>query len=144
MSRWAAVLAGGSGTRFWPLSTSKSPKQLLSLAGTDSLLVQTVRRLGGLVPPERVLVITGAALRAETQKALPQIPAANILAEPRAASTGPALAWATQVAQARDPNASVISLHADWFVGDDAAFRATATRAFEIAEKFDTLVAVGI
>jgi mannose-1-phosphate guanylyltransferase len=117
---------------------------MLPLAGSQSLLVQTVTRLKGLVPPERTLIITAAHLRDLTLRSLPDLPPGNVLAEPRAASTGPALAWATQVAQARDPEASVISLHADWFVGDDVAFRKTAARAFEVAERFDRMVAVGI
>ena len=144
MGRWAAVLAGGSGTRFWPLSTSRSPKQLLSLAGDRPLLAQTVTRLRGLIPADRVLVMTGAALEDATRAALPQVPEANILCEPRAASTGPALAWATHVARARDPDASVLALHADWFVGNDAAFRTTAAHALDVAERFDRLVTVGI
>ncbi len=144
MSRWAAVLAGGSGTRFWPLSTSRSPKQLLPLAGTKSLLAQSVDRLAGLIPPDRVLVITGAALRDATLHALPEVPPANVLAEPRAASTGPALVWATQVAASRDAGASVLALHADWFVGDDEAFRRTAGRALDVAEQQDVLVTVGV
>ena len=144
MSRWAAVLAGGSGTRFWPLSTSKSPKQMLSLAGSKSLLVQAVDRLAGMIPADRTLVVTAAALREATRAALPGIPADNILAEPRAASTGPALAWATHTAKQRDANASLLSLHADWFVGDDAAFRKTASHALDAAERFDRLIAVGV
>src|SRR5687767_4433776 len=118
MSRWAAVLAGGSGTRFWPLSTTRSPKQLLPLAGADPLLTQAIKRLSGLIPPERILVITGAPLREATRAVLPSIPEANILGEPRAASTGPALAWATWLARSKDPEASVLALHADWFVAD--------------------------
>src|SRR3990172_1339708 len=98
MSRWAAVLAGGSGTRFWPLSTSDTPKQMLPLAGHDPLLVQTVKRLTGLIAPERVLIITGARLAERTRQLVPDVPSENVLIEPRAASTGPALAWATAVA----------------------------------------------
>lgn len=144
MSRWATVLAGGSGTRFWPLSTSRTPKQMLSLAGRDPLLVQSVRRLAGLVPPDRIVVVTAAHLCDATRRLLPEIPPARVLGEPRAASTGPALAWATSVAAASDPDATILSLHADWFVGDDAQFRATAARALDAAERLDTLVTVGI
>ncbi|MSR07397.1 MAG: mannose-1-phosphate guanylyltransferase [Gemmatimonadetes bacterium] len=144
MSRWAAVLAGGSGTRFWPLSTNQTPKQMLPLAGPDPLLVQSVRRLTGLIEVQHILVVTAAHLCEATRALLPEIPAANILGEPRAASTGPALAWATSLAAARDPHASVMSLHADWFVGDDRRFRETASRAFDVAEKFDVLVTVGM
>lgn len=141
---WAAVLAGGSGTRFWPLSTSQRPKQFLSLAGREPLLVQAVARLAGLIPPERVLVITGSALAERTRALLPSVPPGNVLAEPRAASTGPALAWTTVAAQDRDPKASVLSLHADWVVGDDVAFRTAAARALAVAERHDVLVTVGI
>jgi mannose-1-phosphate guanylyltransferase len=144
MSRWAAVLAGGSGTRFWPLSTPATPKQLLPLAGEIPLLVQAVRRLSGLIPPERVLVVTGSALLERTRQLLPELPPDNVLAEPVARSTGPALTWATVLAAERDAGASILALHADWYVGDDHAFRATAGRALEVAESHDVLVTVGI
>ncbi|HKI94067.1 MAG TPA: sugar phosphate nucleotidyltransferase [Gemmatimonadales bacterium] len=144
MSRWAAVLAGGSGTRFWPLSTPAHPKQMLALTGDAPLLVQAVRRLEGLVPPERVFIVTGAALADETRRLLPALPADHVLTEPRAASTAPALVWATQEIRRRDPDAAVLSLHADWWVGDDARFRDTAARALDVAERHDVLVTVGV
>jgi mannose-1-phosphate guanylyltransferase len=144
VSRWAVVLAGGSGTRFWPLSTPSLPKQFLPLAGEQPLLVDAVERLAGLVPPERILIVTGRGLAAETRRLLPRLPADNLLAEPRAASTGPALAWATWVAAGRDANATVLALHADWWVGDAEGFRRTAARAMDAAERHDALVTVGI
>ncbi len=141
---WAIVLAGGVGSRFWPLSTSDQPKQLLSLAGEEPLLVQALRRLDGLIPAERRLIVTGAGLVEAIQRLAPEIPAENVLAEPRAASTAPALAWATaQIAQ-RDPAAAVLSLHADWAIGDSEAFRASAARALELAGAADVLVTVGV
>ncbi len=144
MSHWAAVLAGGSGTRFWPLSTPQRPKQLLALAGDRPLLVQAVGRLRGLIPTEQILIITGASLVDAVRALVPEIPGANVLGEPRAASTAPALTWATATAQARDPDAVILSLHADWYVGNDEAFRATASRALDIAQRHDVLVTVGI
>ena len=144
MSRWAAVLAGGSGTRFWPLSTASTPKQFLPLAGTQSLLADSVSRLRGLVPEDRTLVVTAATLVDRTRALLPQLPPENILGEPQAASTGPALAWATHVAQQRDARASILSLHADWYVGNALAFRETADAALDVAERFDVLVTVGV
>jgi len=144
MSRWAAVLAGGSGTRFWPLSTTSRPKQFLPLAGEQPLLAQAVARLGGVIPPERVLIVTGAAYVERTRALLAELPGENVLGEPRAASTGPALTWATAVARQRDAEATLLSLHADWFVGDDELFRATAARALDVAEHHDVLVTVGI
>lgn len=144
MNTWAAILAGGSGTRFWPLSTAERPKQLLPLAGDRPLLAQAVRRLTGLVPPERVLILTGPYLVDQVAAAVPEVPRAQILAEPRAASTAPALVWAAQEIARRDPDAAMLSLHADWAVGDDAAFRASATRAVDIARAHDLLVTVGV
>jgi len=144
MSRWAAILAGGAGTRFWPVSTRSHPKQFLPLAGTEPLLADAVARLEGLVPPARTLVLTGRHLLEATRSLLPHIPPGNVLAEPRAASTGPALTWATVHAATGDADASVLSLHADWVIEDPEGFRRTATVALETAEHHDVLVTVGI
>ena len=141
--RWAVVLAGGSGTRFWPLSTPENPKQLLPLAGSTSTAEESIDRLSGLIPRERILVVTGAGLATQIQERL-KLPRTNILVEPRAASTAPALIWATLEAQRRDPEAEVLSLHADWAVGDSAAFRRTADTALTIAHQHDCLVTVGV
>lgn len=144
MTIWAAVLAGGAGTRFWPLSTSERPKQFLRLAGGRPLLVQAVERLEGLVPPERVLVVTSRRLVEATRRLLPMVPAANVLGEPRPASTAPALAWATSRARRADASALVLSLHADWHVGDADGFRDTAAVALDVADRHDVLVTVGM
>jgi mannose-1-phosphate guanylyltransferase len=126
--RWAVLLAGGSGTRFWPLSTPENPKQLLPLTGPGSSAQDSVERLAGLIPRERTLVVAGAGLAHRLQERL-QLPRENMLVEPHAASTAPALIWATWEAQRRDPEAEVLSLHADWAVGDAGAFRETAGQA---------------
>jgi mannose-1-phosphate guanylyltransferase len=141
--RWAVVLAGGSGTRFWPLSTPANPKQLLPLAGSNSTAEEAIDRLTGLVPRDRILVVTGAGLAERLQQQL-KLPSSSILVEPRAASTAPALIWATAEAQRRDPDAEVLSLHADWAIGDAAAFRRTAETALAAAREHDRLVTVGI
>jgi mannose-1-phosphate guanylyltransferase len=141
--RWAVVLAGGSGTRFWPLSTPQSPKQLLPLTGSTSTAEEAIERLAGLIPRERILVVTGAALADRLQQRL-NLASANILVEPRAASTAPALIWATSEARRRDPDAEVLSLHADWAVGDAAEFRRTAEVALTTARRYERLVTVGV
>jgi len=141
---WAIVLAGGVGSRFWPLSTPDVPKQLLPLVGEDPLLVETVRRLDGLVPPTQIVIVTGAGLVGAIRKLVPAIPASHILAEPRAASTAPALVWATTHIARDDPDAVVLSLHADWAVAPADAFRATARRALDLAAREDVLVTVGV
>lgn len=141
--RWAVIVAGGSGTRFWPLSTPAKPKQLLPLASAQPLVVDAFQRLEGLIPPERTLLVTGAALAGPLGQAL-RLPAANILIEPRAANTAPALVWATAEAARRDPDALVLSLHSDWAIGDAAAFRRDAELGMRVAEAHDHLVTVGI
>jgi mannose-1-phosphate guanylyltransferase len=141
--RWAVVLAGGVGSRFWPVSTAERPKQLLALAGDRPLVADAVERLLPLVPGERVLVVGSLALQDALRRALPAVPAGNVMAEPVAASTAPALAWATARARAADPAASVLSVHADWTVGDPAGFRAAAAAALDLAEREDVLVTVG-
>jgi len=140
--RWAIVLAGGVGSRFWPLSNAATPKQLLPLAGAQPLLVEAVERLQPLIAAERVLVVTSAALAPAVRALLPALPAPNVLIEPRAASTAPALLWATAEALRRDSGASVLSVHADWAVGDSEAFRGAAQTALETAEQHDVLVTV--
>ena len=141
--KWAVILAGGSGTRFWPLSTPEHPKQLLPLAGATSTAEETIDRLSGLIPRDRILVVTGSALAGPLAQKL-KLPSANILVEPRAASTAPALIWATSEAQHRDAGAEVLSLHADWAVGDSAEFRRTAETALAAARQYDRLVTVGV
>ncbi len=141
--RWSVLLAGGAGTRFWPLSTPDNPKQLLPLAGASSSAEEAVERLTGLIPRDRTLVVAGAGLAGRLQARL-KLPAENLLVEPRAASTAPALIWATWEAHRRDPDAEVLSLHADWAVGDAAAFRRTADLALTTARQHDRLVTVGV
>jgi mannose-1-phosphate guanylyltransferase len=144
MTTWAAILAGGSGTRFWPLSTPERPKQFLPLTGERPLLAQAVARLHGLVSPEHILILTGPSLVERVATTVPNIPRVNIFAEPRAASTAPALAWAAHWIAKHDPGGQMLSLHADWSVGDDRAFRAAATHALGVAAEQDVLVTVGV
>lgn len=141
--RWAVILAGGSGTRFWPLSTPTRPKQLLPLASDTPTALAAVRALEGLVPPERILVVCGRALAGPLRAALP-LPGANVLEEPRAASTAPALVWAAVEAGRRDPDAMLLSMHADWHLGDGTAFRSAAAAALAAAPLHDALVTVGV
>jgi len=145
VTRWAVILAGGVGSRFWPLSTPQRPKQLLPLVDDAPLLVNTVRRLAPAIPPERMLVITNASLADAVRSLLPALPATNVIAEPRAAGTGPALTWAALEIQRRDADTSVmLCVHADWAIGDESAFRATLERAACVAEENAALVTVGV
>lgn len=144
-SRWVVVLAGGVGSRFWPLSTARRPKQLLPLVGDTSLLVETLERLGPLVPASRTLVLTNASLVDAVADAAPFIPRDNIIAEPRPAGTTAALAWAAHViGQRAGMDATMISVHADWSIGDSDGFRKTLDIAASAAEEHRSLVTVGI
>lgn len=141
--KWAVILAGGAGSRFWPLSTPSRPKQVLPLAGNRSTAEQAVDRLAGLVPADRILLVTGHDL-AGPLTALLKLPAHNILIEPRAASTGPALVWASHEAHRRDHDAEVLSLHADWVIPEEELFRQSAVSALGAASSHRRLVTVGI
>ncbi|NUP56511.1 MAG: NTP transferase domain-containing protein, partial [Gemmatimonadaceae bacterium] len=101
MSRWAVVLAGGVGSRFWPLSTAERPKQLLPLATDQPMLADALARLEPLVPAERTLVLTNATLVEPIAALAPGIPRENLMAEPRPAGTAAALAWAAHVIRRR-------------------------------------------
>jgi mannose-1-phosphate guanylyltransferase len=141
----AVILAGGSGTRFWPASRRLMPKQLLPLAGTtgESLILATVRRIEHLVPAERVWVSTGAHLVAATAAALPRVPANHMLAEPMARNTAPAIAWAAATIARTDPDALVAVLPADHTIGDETAFLEVLGRALRLADD-GWLTTVGI
>lgn len=141
--RWAVILAGGSGSRFWPLSTPTTPKQVLPLAGHQSLGEQTVARLTGLIQQDNILVVTGAAVAPRLREVL-GLPAESFLIEPRAASTGPALVWATTEVRRQDPEAEILSLHADWVIREESAFRHAASQALATATHHRRLVTVGV
>ena len=117
---YAVVLAGGSGTRFWPASRRARPKQLLPLApGSDSALIaDTVRRISPLAPPERVVVATGRSLVEGTRRALPQLSPDGFLAEPVARNTAPCIAWAASVIHRRNPDAVAMVLPSDHHIAD--------------------------
>ena len=141
---YALILAGGSGTRFWPLSRNDKPKQLLDLFGNGTLLEQTIFRLMGLVPLENILILTNA-LQADAVRALaPMLPAENIIAEPAKRDTAPAVALGIGLISARNPNAVMMVLPSDQLIQDTVSYQAVMADALEIAEKSDGLVTIGI
>ena len=131
--RYAIVLAGGSGTRLWPLSRSSKPKQLLCLNGAESLLQQTVRRVLPMVDPARVSIVTSAEYRFEVAGQLLALDAAltgGVLAEPMGRNTLPAIAWAVARIARDTPDALIGVFSSDHAVADDDAF----LRAWQSAE----------
>lgn len=141
---WAVVLAGGIGSRFWPVSTPRRPKQLLALAGDDALIVQTVRRIEPVVPVERVRVLTGEGLVEPIRSVLPGLTGESFLVEPRARGTAPVLAWAAHELVARDPDALMVSLHADAMIEPAAAFVGLVEETAAFARAHDRLYTIGV
>lgn len=141
---YAVIMAGGSGTRFWPASRRDRPKQLLPLGrGKDSLLRQTVDRIAPLVPAERVLVVTSAILADATAAELPDVPRANILVEPVGRNTAPCVGWAAAHVRRRDAKASMMVLPADHHIGDEEAYRTALSRALAACAEGE-LVTIGL
>jgi mannose-1-phosphate guanylyltransferase len=144
MSTYAVIMAGGAGTRFWPASRTNRPKQLLPLATAgEPLLAATVRRIAPLVPPERVYIATGTHLAAATAACVPDVPRAQILAEPVPRNTAPCIGWAADVIAARDPDARIVVLPSDHFIRDEDGFRRALARALDAA-RGDVIATVGI
>jgi len=140
---WATILAGGVGSRFWPVSTQERPKQLLPLASERPLIVDTVDRARALVPDERLRILAGAHLAAPFQSVLPDLPHSAYWMEPRARGTGPVLAWAAWRIAREDPEAVMVSLHADHRIEPVEAFVDTVASAAEVARRDDLLVCIG-
>lgn len=126
---YAVIMAGGSGTRFWPASIAKRPKQFLPISGGLPMIEETYRRLDGLVDAEHVLVVTAADQAHLVREALPELPARNILAEPQARNTAPCVAWAAYEIARRDPNAVQVVLPADHVIRPAEKFRDTLRAA---------------
>ena len=138
------VLAGGSGERFWPLSRAKRPKHLLRVLDDRTLLETTVRRVEGLVPWERVFVLTNSAQAAAVREELPFLPSDNVLVEPEKRDTAPACALATGLARARDPQAICALLPADAMIHDTAVYQGQLADAARLAGEREALVAFAI
>ena len=106
---YAVIMAGGSGTRFWPLSRRKRPKQLLELYGRGTLLEQTVARIKDIIPPERTYIFTSEVLRDAIARSLPKIPRRQIVAEPARRNTAPAIGLAAHEILRRDSDGVMVS-----------------------------------
>ncbi|CAN5507828.1 mannose-1-phosphate guanylyltransferase [soil metagenome] len=143
-SLYALILAGGSGERFWPLSRRTRPKQLLKLVTERTLLEETVARLEGLVPLERILILTNVEQEASVRALLTDFPPANIVAEPAKRDTAAAVALGAGWVAARDHMATMVVLPADHVIKDAEAFRNTVKTAAAAAEETGALVTIGI
>jgi mannose-1-phosphate guanylyltransferase len=143
-SIYALVLAGGSGERFWPLSRRARPKQLLKLVSKKTLLEETIDRIDGLVPRERILVLTNVEQEAAVRELLKDFPRENIVAEPAKRDTAAAVALGAGWVAIRDHTATMIVLPADHVIVDRQAFQQTMKLAARAAEETGGLVTIGI
>ena len=140
---WAVILAGGTGSRFWPVSTPERPKQLMPLAGEAPLIQQTVERIAPLIGRERLRILTGEGLAGPLLAALPDLTAANLLLEPQARGTAPVLVWAAHTIVREDPDAVMVSLHADHVIAPADAFRALLADVARAAALHNRLFTIG-
>jgi mannose-1-phosphate guanylyltransferase len=141
---WAVVLAGGRGTRFWPVSTRSRPKQFVEMLGRGTLLQNTVERVRLLCPRERTLVLTGAEYSSEVARQLPGLPAENILLEPVPRNTAPSIGWAAQILSTRGSGADLMFVvPSDHLITPDSGFAETMELALRAAED-GWLMTVGV
>jgi mannose-1-phosphate guanylyltransferase len=140
----AVIMAGGSGTRFWPASRRDRPKQFLTLATDTPLLRMTFERLDGLVPPERVWVVTTAATANASRDILPELPAGNVLAEPVGRNTAACAGFAAHAVLSRDPEAICIVLPADHVIGQEERFRSAMAAGARLVEQEGGLLTFGV
>ncbi len=140
---YAVIIAGGSGTRLWPLSRKSQPKQALKLIGDRTMFQHAVDRLAPLFPPERIFVGTNAELTTLLQPQAPEIPAANFIVEPSGRDSGPAAGLAAINLLHRDPDAIMVMLTADHFIVDVEQFRSVLAAAAEVAGD-GTIVTLGV
>ncbi|MEO8034326.1 MAG: mannose-1-phosphate guanylyltransferase [Acidobacteriota bacterium] len=145
MKRAAVILAGGAGTRLYPLSSEDNPKQFLRVFSGRSLLEMTWNRLSRIVPPEAIFVSTNERYRAKCLEHLPQMPPANVLTEPARRNTAPAIALCTAtIARRYSDQTAVAFLPSDAFIGDEPEFSRILDKAYDFAESRDYLVTVAI
>ncbi len=144
MEKYAVIMAGGVGSRFWPRSRKTLPKQLLNLFGEFSMIQETVNRLDGFIDADKIFVITNKVQKALIEEQLPQIPKDNIVAEPVGRNTAPCVALAASVINEKKNDAVIITLPADHLIKDSKSFKHLLQTAAEFAYDSKGLVTFGI
>ena len=145
MNNHVVIMAGGVGSRFWPLSTPEFPKQFIDILGCGRTLIQlTVDRFKGIAPMSNFWVVTNAAYVDIVKQQIPDMPASHILAEPAARNTAPCIAWACWSIKKEDPAANVVVTPADAVVMNPEEFRRVIKNALAFTEKNNAIVTIGI
>ena len=141
---YAVIMAGGSGTRFWPKSTRALPKQFLNLFGEKTMIQETVHRLQGFISPAEVMVVTNDNYVPIVEKQLPETAKEFVIGEPVAKNTAPCVAAAAALLHRKDPESVMVVLPADHRIGNPEKFRSVLNAAVGAAVKNDSLVTIGI
>ena len=142
--RFIIIMAGGRGERFWPVSREKTPKQLITLLGDQSLLQQTVERVLPIAPIENILIITNRTQVSGVRKQLPDLPGHNVIAEPCGRDTAAAIVLGAAIAGQRNPRGIMAVLPADHFIQDQKTFQRVLRDCFGLAARNELLVTIGI
>lgn len=141
---YAVIMAGGSGTRFWPQSTKTLPKQFLNLFGDGTMIQNTAKRIESIIPQERIIVVTNDNYVDIVKEQLPKVPVENIVGEPVAKNTAPCVAIAAELLRKKDPDAVMVVLPADHHITEPEAFNDILESAIQKATQGDFLVTIGI
>ncbi|MGB0347624.1 MAG: mannose-1-phosphate guanylyltransferase [Balneolaceae bacterium] len=141
---YAVIMAGGSGTRFWPKSTKALPKQFLNLFGEGTMIQNTAKRIEPIIPQERIMVVTNESYVSIVKEQLPKVPDENIVGEPVAKNTAPCVAIAAELLYKKDPDATMVVLPADHHITKPDEFLKYLESAIEKAESGQHLVTIGI
>jgi mannose-1-phosphate guanylyltransferase len=141
---YALIMAGGVGSRLWPLSRRSFPKQFHSLFGDLSLLQATAKRLNGVVADENILIVTNAGYAALCRDQLPQVDPGNIIIEPASKNTAPCIALSTILLRRRDPDATTIVLPSDHVIQDEEEFKRVVRGALDLSRRSEALGTIGI
>lgn len=142
---YCVIMAGGAGTRFWPLSRTARPKQFLDVADTGKTFIrQTYERFLRVVPQDNIIVVSSVRYRNLVMEQIPELPEENLLLEPYSRNTAPCIAYATYTLLRRDPEARMVVAPSDHFIQDEDLFARTISYAFNYISENDTLMTLGI
>jgi mannose-1-phosphate guanylyltransferase len=144
MNIYAVIMAGGVGSRLWPKSRERSPKQLLHILGDGTMIQNTIFRLQPLIPFERVYIVTNRSQVADLRQQVPQIPPGNIIAEPFGRNTAPCIALAAEQLAVEDPEGVMVVLPADHYIQNIGEFQEKLALASEAASSMGSLITMGI